>query len=163
MPTIEVTTPQRRPLPLPPVCVKTGEPTQDRVRLRGSAAPGWVLVTLLFGVIPYFFVHGMTAQRYELVVPLRDEVLRARRTWPWVGAGVAVAGLVLGFAVAAATGSTGGEWLLLLVPMGLAVLVASEWRYAVGVRLTPDGAFELTRVHPRFRDAAVAATAAVQP
>ncbi|NNM46584.1 hypothetical protein [Knoellia koreensis] len=152
MPAIEVTTPGRQPVRLPAVCVKTGEPTEELVRLRGSAAPGWVLVTLLFGVIPYFFVHAMTSQRYELVVPLRDEVIRARRRWRRRGAAVVLGSIVAWVVAAMANLPAWAGWVFVVTLVGLGLLVFAEWRYAVGVRLAPSGAFELTRVDARFAD-----------
>ena len=152
---VEVTDTARKPLRMPAVCAKTGEPTADIIMLSGSAAPGWTGAMIVFGFLPWLFVRVMSGQPYRVALPLRSEVVRRHRDLS--RASVAVFGLGVLLAFAAVAMGRERAWLLLgLCLLGIASSLVNEWTNGIGVRLAPSGALVATRVHPRFRDAVLA-------
>ncbi|MEO6413540.1 MAG: hypothetical protein ABIO48_13225 [Pedococcus sp.] len=150
MPSVAITSTTSQPLLLPSICVKTGEPTDDVLRVRGSAAPEWTTVMVVFGLFAWLFAQTMSSRRYNIVLPFDSAVLRRYRKWrraAWSCAGVGVVLTV----VAAGMGSDYSSIPLLVALLGaLAMGVGNEWANSVGVRLARDGSLVLTRVHPRF-------------
>lgn len=68
-----------RVVPLPRVCVKTGTPTADLLTIRGSAAPGWSWVMIVFGFLPWLVANLATSKRYAIEVPMHGAVWRRHR------------------------------------------------------------------------------------
>ncbi|MGA8978469.1 MAG: hypothetical protein WB473_05060 [Pedococcus sp.] len=69
----------RQAAPLPPICLKTGVPTTNLVRVRGRAAPAWAGVTIVFGLVAWLFVSSASSRSYDLLVPFRAEVWQRHR------------------------------------------------------------------------------------
>jgi hypothetical protein len=139
---------------LPPICVKTGQPTDETLTIRGAAAPSWTYVLILFGFLPWLIVRAFASRRYEVTVPLTREVWQRYREWKragWIGVG---AGILLGL-VAVALGRDRAFLLLGITVLGALLLFWNEWVNSIGVGLSRDGGLYLTRVHPAFRDAMV--------
>ena len=146
---VEVSRSGQQDVELPAVCVKTGTPTTDLVRLSGSAAPAWTGAMILLGIVAWLFTSWMASRRYDVVVPLKAAVLERHRAWrraSWVLVGV---GLTMTL-VAAVLGRPNAFILLMVLVAGMAFHLVNEWINAVGVQLAGDGALVLTRVHPDF-------------
>ncbi|WP_460968597.1 hypothetical protein [Pedococcus soli] len=148
--TISTLTPKAEVLPR--VCVKTGVPTGDVVRVRGRAAQDWAGATILFGLVAWLFVSSLSSRSYDLLVPFRAEAWRRHRTLRTASLATLWSGVVLAVVVGALGGN--GGLMLLLTVLGLALLVVNDWRNSFGVRLGRDGGLELTRVHDEFAAAA---------
>ena len=139
--------------PLPAVCLKTGVPTGDRVRVRGRAAPSWAGATIVFGLVAWLFVSSASSRSYDILVPFRAEAWQRYRTLRRAASVTFWAGIVLAGVVGVAGASA--PWMLLLLSVvGLAMFVVNDWRNSFGVRLGRDGALALTRVHRDFAAAA---------
>jgi hypothetical protein len=152
MPSVQVSATDSELVSLPPVCVKTGLPTDDVVTVRGNASPQWTGVMVVFGFLAWLASMLLSGRRYSLEVPLQEHVLRRHRDLGRAGVVAAVAGFLLGL-VAAYGGGDAAIWFLGIAAAGLVICVVNEWVNSFGVRLAPDGSLVLTRVHPRFRDA----------
>lgn len=152
MASVELGPPDDVPQHLPALCVKTGVPTGESVRLSGAAAPGWTGAMILFGLFAWFFASSMASRRYVLVLPWRLELVRQYRSWRRGGWVLVAAGPVLAVA-ASAWGISAGALLLCVSVIGVVVIVSNEWRSSVGVRLSPEAHLVLTRVHPDFAHA----------
>ncbi|WP_157577532.1 hypothetical protein [Phycicoccus jejuensis] len=129
--------------------MKSGVPTEDSVRLAGSAAPGWTGAMVLFGTLPWLFATSMSGRRYEVELPWRRELTqryRGRRRAGWV---LVASGPVMAL-VGASAGVGWAGFLMWLSVLGVAAVVVTEWRLSVGVRLSPEGVLVVTRVHPDF-------------
>ena len=138
---------------LPRICVKTGVPTEDLVRVKGRAAPAWAGLTIVFGLVAWLFVSSASSRSYDILVPFRAESWQRYRT---LRKG-ALATFWGGFVLAAVVGVLGGDhaWtLLLLSVLGMGTLLVNDWRNSFGVQLGRDGGLELTRVHDDFAEAA---------
>ena len=152
VPTVAVSRTLTQPRRLPAVCVKTGVPTQESVRLTGTAAPAWTGAMIFFGLFAWLVASWMTSRRYEIVVPFRNQVFQRYCKWRRAGRVLIVLGPLM--AVVAAVSARDNAFLLLGVSvLGLAFTAANEWANAVGVRLSRDGGLLLTRVHPNFERA----------
>lgn len=143
------------------VCAKTGETTDQRVTMRGTTTPGWVLVLLLFTVIGFLLAQVMTSRRYSVTLPFVHRVHdRWKRTWLLAWA-VGVVGV--GAVIAAATDSGGeaGLWGGVGIALIAAALVGGTINSSVnglGVRATRSDDLVLTRAHPAFARAVAAAS-----
>lgn len=157
MPSVQVSTTVSTRLALPAICVKTGVPTEDVAAVRGSASPQWTGVMIFFGFLAWVVALFMTGRRYALVVPLRQDVFRRHRDLGLTSVAAVVAGLLLGLVTFSAEGLY-AVWFLGMAGCGVVLGLVNEWVNSFGVRLSPDGALVLTRVHPRFRDAVLAQT-----
>lgn len=138
-----------RVVPLPRVCVKTGTPTADLLTIRGSAAPGWSWVMIVFGFLPWLVANLATSKRYAIEVPMHGAVWRRHRRVRRAALALFVAGVVLAI-VATTQGRANSAILLFPAFVALAVYAGNEWFNAIGVRLSADGGLLLTRVHPGF-------------
>lgn len=107
---------------LPNICVKTGEPAEGARRQEFGDIPGWTLLLIFWGLIPFLIAAGLARRQVTAEIPATDQVLRRIRlvdfsaiaglvlaigllitTWPtqeaafaWIGIGVAVATLLGG-------------------------------------------------------------------
>ncbi|GIL34567.1 hypothetical protein PDTK01_06430 [Phycicoccus sp. DTK01] len=129
--------------------MKSGVPTEDSVRLAGSAAPGWTGAMILFGILPWLFASTMSGRRYEVELPWRRDLVLRYRGWRRAGWVLVAAGPVMAL-VGASAGVERAGFLVWLSVLGLATVVVTEWRHSVGVRLSPEGVLVVTRVHPDF-------------
>lgn len=152
MASVELGPPEAVPRDLPALCVKTGVPTEESVRLSGAAAPGWTGAMILFGLFAWLFASSMASRRYVLVLPWRLELARQYRSWRRAGWVLVAAGPVLALA-ASAWGNSAGALLLCVSVIGVVVIVGNEWRNSIGVRLSPESHLVVTRVHPDFAHA----------
>jgi hypothetical protein len=152
VPSVQVSATVSTPVALPAICVKTGLPTEDVAAVRGSASPQWTGVMIFFGFLAWVIALFMTGRRYALVVPLREDVFRRHRALGRASVVQVVVGLLVGVAMALSDSPVAVGFLAVAVG-GVVLGLVNEWVNSFGVRLSPDGALVLTRVHPRFRDA----------
>lgn len=92
----------------------------------------------------------MTSRRYSITVPLSAPARARYQRWRPASV-VALASGALLFVLASSLGrGPAAAPLLLISCMGLGGLLINEWLNSFGVRVAPDGAYLLTRVHPDF-------------
>lgn len=144
---------------LPGICVVTGEPTTDQVRLRknvSSANAVWFILILLgpVGWLVLLAVSLSSRNYLEGWVPYSHEVARRRREM-WRSGLIAGIVTIVGLLVLAGqfgSGLLGGIAVALLVA-GLVVLAISE-RREPSIELDASGRWvTLKRVHPAFQHA----------
>ncbi|MBC7631372.1 hypothetical protein [Aeromicrobium sp.] len=146
------------------VCAKTGHTTSQRVTLRGSTTPGWVIVLLAFTVVGFLLVCAMTSRRSRVTLPLDHGVYARWKRNGIVAWSVALGGV--GALVAAATDYRGETevWGGVGIGMVVAALVGGTVNSTVnglGFGMTRHDDLVLTRAHPAFAQAV--AQAAVEP
>ena len=143
----------RRLSELPSLCVKTGEPTSTTRQQNFADIPGWTLLLILWGLIPFLIAAGFARRKITIDLPASEETLRRVRS---VDFG-AVAGLVvaIGLLVTGLVSETAGfAW------AGIAVALATLFgaalvRGVVWVSGRLDGELLwLYGVHPRFAEQA---------
>ena len=143
------------------VCARTGRTTSQRVTLRGSTTPGWVIVLLLFTVVGFLLARTMTSRRYSVTLPLVHEVYaRWKRNWllAWVvglgGAGALIVAVTNYGNEAQLWGGVG----IVLVAAAIVGGAVNSTVSGLGVSATRDGDLLLTRAHPAFAQAVAAAS-----
>jgi Zn-dependent protease with chaperone function len=153
---------------LPQICVLTGEPTEDSMTFKFATAPGWTLLLLLVGLLPYVIGYAITAKRAQGRLPLagrkRGGVIAVR----WGGWAAILVGIVCVFGSVAtssneeASSTASGVLILLSLLFIFAGIIAVIVRGFVGIRGKVQGApgyadhwVTLSRVHPLFADAVI--------
>jgi hypothetical protein len=86
---------------------------------------------------------------------LREDVFRRHRALGRASVAQVVVGLLLGVVTSMQDSPTAVGFLVVAVG-GVVLGLVNEWVNSFGVRVSPDGALVLTRVHPAFRDAVLA-------
>ena len=95
---------------LPRICAKTGEPADGSVPIEFTSTPGWTLILLLFGIIPFFIAQAFTTVRVVGLVPMSEVARRRKQAFDWASAGfllLSVAVLAIGVATHMAVVLTG--------------------------------------------------------
>ena len=90
----------------PSVCVRTGQVATTDMHIQMTYTPRWVLVMLLFGILPYFVAAHFATQRRAGILPVSDAfVLQMRRSLAvmWGAFALAVAISVVAYATESAT------------------------------------------------------------
>ena len=140
---------------LPSICGKTGVPTSNIVRIRGSAAPGWTTSLIIFSWIGWLIATTATSWSYEVLLPYSAPAFRRWGMFRQLFFGVALLALFALF-----TAAISNSWGLLPAVAVLGIAAAcgliNEYVNACGVRVNGNGDMVLTRVHPAFRDAVAA-------
>ena len=138
---------------LPGLCVETGEPTAIVRRQDFADIPGWTLLLIFWGLIPFLIAAGFARRKVTVDLPASEETLRRIRL---VDLG-AVAGLVLaiGLLVVAWVSEEGvfawaGIAIALITLVAAAVVRGMFW---VSGRLD-DETLWLYGVHPAFAEQA---------
>lgn len=135
---------------LPPVCCKTGEPTDILVNIRFSYAPSWTWILFFFGILPWVLARVFASVRVEGDLPFSAEAERrlvlSRRT------AIVAMVLLIPFAALAFSGPAGAVLIIADVAVA-AVAYALNFVWSPGIIPDDHHAVELTRVHPRFVDA----------
>lgn len=134
-----------------PLCAKTGRPTTQRVVLRGSAMPTWVNFLFVFSFVGMLLAGAATSRGYVVDLPFshkaHDKWRRGKRV-AWA------IGLVGGATVVLAAWRGESSMMTLvgvaLTIVGVVVGAVNSSEGNVGVGLTRDNEFVLTRVHPAF-------------
>jgi hypothetical protein len=139
---------------LPPVCVKTGRPASMWRQVTAVHTPPWIVVLLLFGVLPYFIAYACSQQKLRGWVPVSAGVLARRRAGfgAIFAAGVGAAVTVMVIQI------IGRPLTVLLLAWLAAAVMAGVWiavESGVEARLNPsDRSVTLRWTHPRFAKAA---------
>ena len=63
----------------PPLCPKTGEPTQTTLLVKLQWQPQWVFALLLLGVLPFAIVSMMMQKRAQILFPMSPRIISRRR------------------------------------------------------------------------------------
>jgi hypothetical protein len=145
------------------VCAKTGRRTRDRVTLRGTTTPGWVLVLLLFTVVGFLLARAMTSRRYSVTLPFVHDVhdrWKRNRQLAWA---LGLVGLCLVVVTAIAQAGPWGAIGLALVVVALIGGSVNGVRNGLGFSSDRDGDLVLSWVHPRFAEAVGSASAEPLP
>jgi hypothetical protein len=87
---------------LPDICIKTGEPAEGARRQEFGDIPGWTLLLIFWGLIPFLIAAGFARRRLAAEIPASDQVLRRLRMVDYS----AIAGLVLALGLLIATWPT---------------------------------------------------------
>lgn len=138
---------------LPPVCVRTGEPTDELAAVRLDSLPEWTWILLLFGVVPFLIAVTFATERVAGRLPMSRrarERRRGHRRRAWI-AGATALGL---FAVASVAQTPWPVWFAVgALVVVLASLVGLE-RSLPSARPDRTGiGVHLRGVHPGFVEA----------
>jgi hypothetical protein len=134
---------------LPGICVKTGVPTTRTRSQEFAEVPGWTLLLIFWGVIPFLIAAGLARRKVNVDLPATEETLRSTRR---VDRG-SILGLVLVVGLLAAawiTRETG------LVIAAAALLLVTLFGSSIARRLVwvtgrlEDDVLWLYGVHPTF-------------
>jgi hypothetical protein len=140
---------------LPNLCVKTGEPTGTTRRQDFADVPGWTLLLIFWGLIPFLIAAGFARRKITVGLPASEQTLRHIHT---VDLG-AVAGLVVGIGLlvtALVSREAAFAWAGIAVALTTLVAAAGA-RRIVWVTGRLDGEILwLYGVHPGFAEDAQA-------
>jgi len=119
--------------PLPPRCVKCGQPiaTEPKVEKYSWHSP-WLYLLIFLGVIFYVIVALVVRKQWKLAVPLCEAHRMQHRRKRWIGATLLIAGIPIMILLVGLASSDEG--------VGLSV--------ATGVGVLIAGAVFLSRSHP---------------
>lgn len=143
----------------PPVCAKTGEPTDSTVEIQLTIMPRWTRLLLVLGIVPWFVARPFLGRKVVARLPLSETLVR-RRTRSRAD----LVSAMFGGLLATALGSLipRDDLQVALVGVGFLIVIATvvalalgERDYGVEVRPTAWGTITLRRIHPRLRDALV--------
>jgi len=134
---------------LPRLCAKTGVPTETAKSQEFADIPGWTLLLIFWGLIPFLIAAGFARRKVRVTLPASADTLRRIR---FVDLG-SVAGLALGVGLLMSALLTdesawawGGITVALVTLLGGAVTRRVVW---VSGRLDGD-VLRLYGVHPLF-------------
>lgn len=138
---------------LPDLCVKTGEPTGSIRRQDFADIPGWTLLLIFWGVIPFLIAAAFARRRIGVDLPASEETLRRIRlvdSGAVAGLVLAIGLLVVGWVSQGAVFAWAGIAVALITLVAAAVARGMSW---VSGRLD-DEILWLYGVHPAFADQA---------
>jgi hypothetical protein len=134
---------------LPRLCAKTGVPTETAKRQEFGDIPGWTLLLIFWGLIPFLVAAGFARRKVTVDLPASDDTLRQIRL---VDLG-SVAGLVLGIGLlVSALLTQESAWVWGGIAVALVTLVSGALaRRMVWVTGRLDGdVLWIYGVHPAF-------------
>ena len=144
--------------PLPPICVKSGEPATQWLRRKLAWHPPWIYVFILLHLLLYAIVALIMQKTATIQIGLTDEWMARRRTRMLVAWGVILGGFGLGAAGIFLESNERGEqgFIILLLPALIMVLGGAIYgliacRLVRPERIT-DQYIWLKGVHPSFLD-----------
>jgi hypothetical protein len=144
--------------PLPPICLKSGQPATQWLRRNLQWHEPWLAITILAGVLVYVIIALIMTKRASILIGLTDEWAARRKTRIFIALGIVLAGIAL-----AATGIFLGnqgrdqEGWFSLVALALFVLIGAALYGQYACRLVwpqriTDQYVWLKGVHPDFLD-----------
>lgn len=80
---------------LPPVCAKTGVPTEGWAKIRFSSAPTWTWILLLFVIFPFLIAQYFATVHIEGIVPMSDVAQRRVTVFNRLFIGLVALGVVV--------------------------------------------------------------------
>jgi hypothetical protein len=139
---------------IPPVCLRTGEPTNGLVRKRNIVtAPGWVAIFVLFGALPYIIARSAVGDKVTLQLPISPACRNKSRIYSLVALVVCIASVVpIG-------GGLGGSSTMVLLGLavfcgGIGLAIWNRLTHNIGIKMShKNPTVTLKRIHP---DAATA-------
>jgi hypothetical protein len=110
------------------ICMRCGAPATVTKRKRMTYRPGWVLILILFGLLPFLIVSLILEKRCRLVAPFCEQHRghwSVRSLWLWGIFMTAFAIGVAGIAMVAAlpAGRSGGDIFGVTCPLSLVILL----------------------------------------
>jgi hypothetical protein len=136
---------------LPPVCAKTGVPTDGYTKIRFSSAPAWTWILLLFGIFPFLIAQYFATVHVEGIVPMSDVAQRRVMVFNRLFIGLVALGAIV---------MVVGWWALdteaAFILLGLAIMIAAAFVMFLALPFVlPSGAVmgewvQLSFVHERF-------------
>jgi hypothetical protein len=137
---------------LPALCVKTGVPTNTSRSQGFGDIPGWTLLLIFWGVIPFLIAAGFARRKVTVELPVSEDTLRRTRL---VDLG-SISGLVLGIGLlvtALLTGTSAWAWLGITLA-GVTLVAGAVGRHLVWVSGRLEGeVLWLYGVDPSFAQA----------
>lgn len=137
---------------LPALCVKTGVPARTSRSQEFGDIPGWTLLLIFWGVIPFLIAAGFARRKVTVELPASEDTSRRTRL---VDLG-SVSGLVLGIGLLVTALLTGmSAWAWLGITLAVVTLVAGAvGRHVVWVSGRLEGeVLWLYGVDPSFAQA----------
>ena len=148
--------------PLPPVCMITGEDTEETVLQKFRYTPGWVHVTILAGLLIYVIVAIVATKKMTVRVPVVAEHKNYwnRRSWITTWLVLSSLGSLIGGMIVGASISSNDDTLSILavvfgIVMFLALLIGAAMFSQSGVHVSEitESSIKFSKAHPRFIDA----------
>jgi hypothetical protein len=130
---------------LPPVCAKTGVPTDGYTKIRFSSAPTWTWILLLFGIFPFLIAQFFATVRIDAIVPMSEVAQRRVTAFNRLFIGlvaVSVVVIAVGFVLETQTAALVGLAMLLAIIVAMLLAtpsvlpsgqVSGEWVHLSGV------------------------------
>jgi hypothetical protein len=137
----------------PPVCVKTGAPSNLRITTTLSITPGWIWALLLCGIAPFFLAQIFATEKVPVRLPVSERAWARARSANRITLGLLVAiGLaVIGVVVIPALRIEAMGWLIgILIVAEIVAVVMWNWQWVGLAHGSHRGEVYLTRVHPDF-------------
>ena len=160
---IRLTTDELRD-PLPPICIITGEDTEETVVQKFSFTPGWVYVLLIINWLICLIVALVVTKKMTIAVPVVDEHKNYWKRRGWITAWFvisAIVSLVGGGAVALSISSDNESLAIAVGVFGfvtfISLLVGASVFAKSGVHVTEitETSIKFEKAHPRFIEAVI--------
>ena len=144
--------------PLPPICVKSGQPATQWLRRNLAWHPPWIYVLILVHILLYVVVALIMQKKASIQIGLTDEWMARRRTRMLIAWLTSLGGIGLGI-VAIALENSGPNtqgYIALLLPAVLMALGGLIYGVCACRLVKPDRITDqyvwLKGVHPSFLD-----------
>ena len=137
----------------PSICVKTGVPTNLRIKTTLSVTPGWTWALLVCGILPFFLARILASEKVHVVLPVSEPAWKRAQSANRFTLGVLAA---LGIAVVAtvvipALRVEAMGWLIAaLIITEIVAVVMWNWQWVGLAKGSHRGEVVLTRVHRDF-------------
>jgi hypothetical protein len=144
--------------PLPPICVKSGQPATQWLKRKLTWHPPWIFVLILLHILIYAVVALIMQKKATIQIGLTDEWKGRRQTRMLIAWGTGLGGIALGV-LGIVLGNQGRGWegyffltlLGLLLMLGAAICGLLACRLVSPYRIT-DQYLWLKGVHPSLLD-----------
>lgn len=139
--------------PLPPICVKSGQPATQWLRRKLIWHPPWIALTVLIAIPVYIVIALILTKRATIVIGLTEEWAARRRRRIVIAVGAVLTSVAM-VVTAFALGSQHDTWFALLLPgivtgLGAAIYGQYACRLVWPQRIT-DQYVWVKGVHPNF-------------
>jgi hypothetical protein len=144
--------------PLPPICLKSGQPASQWLRRNLQWHEPWIIVTIVAGILIYVIIALLMTKRATLMIGLTDEWAARRKTRILIALGITAGGIALGAAgIFLGNQGIGSEGWFALLPLAFVTLLGAALYGQYACRLVwpqriTDQYVWLKGVHPSFLD-----------
>jgi hypothetical protein len=144
--------------PLPPICLKSGQPATQWLRRNMQWHEPWIAITILTGVLIYVIIALIMTKRATLMIGLTDEWAARRKSRMLVALGIVLSGIAVGSAgIFLGNQGYGNEGWFSLIALSAFVLIGAALYGQYACRLVwpqriTDQYVWLKGVHPSFLD-----------